>query len=148
MKTVRRLIVASILALSLNMLAGCGESAGKVVTVSGKVVFPSQIKIEEQDSIELRFAPESYDGPGKGAATSVSPKDLSFTATNVPPGTYKIILAVQPYAGSPGSNTRIRQLEPFNKANDLYQTKLKAEVGTQDIKSMVIDLSKNSVSVN
>jgi hypothetical protein len=55
---------------------------------------------------------------------------------------------VQPYAGTPGSNKRMLQLEPFNKANDLYQTKLTVEVGSQDLKDMVIDLDKKSVKAN
>lgn len=148
MKIVRRLLAACVFALSLNMFIGCGEIAGKVVNVSGKVILPSQIKLEDQDSIELRFAAESFDGPGKGAATSVSAKDLSFSATNVPSGKYKIVIKVQPYAGTPGSNKRMLQLEPFNKANDLYQTKLTVEIGSQDVKEMVIDLDKKSVKVN
>jgi len=148
MNSVRRFLVAFTFALSLNMLAGCGETGGKVVTVSGKVIFPAQIKLEDTDSIELRFAPESFDGPGKGAATSVSAKDLSFSATNVPSGKYKLVISVQPYAGTPGSNKRMLQLEPFNKANDLYQTKLTVEVGSQDVKDMVIDLDKKSVKAN
>ncbi len=146
MKIVSRLLAVCAFALSLNLIVGCGEIAGKVVTVSGKVILPSQIKLEDQDSIELRFAAESFDGPGKGAATSVSAKDLSFTATNVPPGKYKIVISVQPYAGTPGSNKRMLQLEPFNKANNLYQTKLSTEIGSQDIKDLVIDLDKKSVT--
>jgi hypothetical protein len=66
----------------------------------------------------------------------------------VPSGKYKLVISVQPYAGTPGSNKRMLQLEPFNKANDLYQTKLTVEVGSQDVKDMVIDLDKKSVKAN
>jgi hypothetical protein len=148
MKIVRRLFAVCAFALSINMVVGCGENTGKVFTVSGKVILPSQIKLEDQDSIELRFAAESSDGPGKGAATSVSAKDLSFSATNVPPGKYKIVLSVQPYAGTPGSNKRMLQLEPFNKSNNMYQTKLTTEIGSKDVKDMVIDFDKKSVTGN
>lgn len=138
-----RHLVSVALTAIIVLSVGCG-GGGKKVAVTGTVKFPAQIKIAEQDGIELRFAGED----GKGGSTTVSPKDLTFSVKDLPSGKYKVVVQVTPYPGLPGNDQRTRALEPFNRKYDAKASPLSVDIGEEPEQKLLVDLDKNSVSKN
>jgi hypothetical protein len=143
-QTLRFFSCCVLLSTSLVML-GCGGP--KPVNLEVKVVFPSSIKVEEKDSIQVRFIGEG-DLQGKGGAGLASPSSLSFTSKELLPGKYKVSVQLSPYAGIPGSDKRSRALEPFNESFGEKKTPLSVDIGPEPEQKITVDLAKKSVSKN
>ncbi len=140
-----RLVAAAVLALGL--LAGCGSA--KPVTVTGKLVLPAKLKIQETDQISITFFPEDGDvkntAGGKSASGTVNPKDLTFTAS-VLPGKYKIGVGVTPYAGMGDEQKRTEIIDGMLGAFNATATPLRYEVTSAASQSITIDVPKSTVT--
>jgi hypothetical protein len=124
------------------VLAGCSKG----VTVSGTTVFPSDLKLEKTDAVEIIFVPET-----KGAlvpVVSFIPDDKTLVARQVLPGKYKIAVKITPYMGLPESAKRVKEFEGFNKTFDRSTTKLAYEATSDGNQSIVLDLAKGKVTKN
>ena len=132
--------VSTILCLFVVCFAGCGGPAP--VPVSGKIVLPSKTKLAETDTIVVVFNPED---PSSGAAenANVSAKDLTFTA-KVLPGKYKVSVTVQPYAGTPDSQKRTKELASQFGGFSANSTPLKVEVTNDASQTITLDLEKKT----
>jgi len=119
------------------------------VPVSGTVAFPSSVKLAENDTVSVGFVPA---GGGQGITAKFNNADQSFnfeqtaeTLGGIPPGKYKIVVKVTPYAGMPGSDKRKSALDPLNKKFDADASPLTYEVAPGENK-VVIDLTKGTVT--
>jgi hypothetical protein len=131
-----------VVALSLLALTGCKSATG--VTVNGKVILPPKLSLHDNDSVSLSFMPAEK--TGKAAPASVSPKDLTFTATNVQPGKYKITVQFQGYPGAKDTEKRAEVFAPVNKSFDSENTKLSYEVSDTSPQSITVDLAARTVT--
>ena len=143
--TRHRLVAATVLALGL--LAGCGGA--KPVTVTGKLVLPAKLKIQETDQISITFYPDDASAKdtagGKSSSGTVNPKDLTFTAS-VLPGKYKIGVGVTPYAGMGDEQKRTEIIEGMLGAFNATDTPLRYEVTSAASQSITIDVPKSTVT--
>src|SRR5437660_12457949 len=91
-------------AFCLFAVVGC--SGKKPVTVKGNVLLPkwNNVKLAEQDLIQVTFDPEAKGGTPVGAKASLT--DGSFSA-QAAPGKYKVSVKITPYPGSEGSEKRL-----------------------------------------
>jgi hypothetical protein len=122
---------------------GCGGGPAQTgVTVTGKIIFPHDVKIEDQDGIQISFVKDQ----GTGAAGAQVGKEKTFSATNVPPGTYKITVQFQPYAGMPDNEKRAPAIKSLNDKYGTTKSKLNCEVTTQPEQSITVDLDKGTVT--
>jgi hypothetical protein len=126
-------------------LTGCGGA--KPVKLEVKVEFPSSIKVDEKDSIQVRFVGQG-DAQGKSGAGLASPSTMSFTSNELLPGKYKVVVNLSPYPGTPGADKRSRALEPFNDSFSDQKTPLSVDIGPEPEQKITIDLAKKSVSKN
>jgi hypothetical protein len=133
-----RLAVAA--AVLLMAVTGC--SGDKTKTVSGKITLPANAKLIETDTIELLFA--STEAGGKSYPANVSSKDLSFTA-KVPPGKYRVQVAVKTYPGEKESQKRSQEFEALNTGFG-SGTPLNYEVTGDATQKITVDLGKKSVA--
>jgi len=118
----------------LLVLAGCGGK--KPVTVKGNVLLPKwrDVKLADQDFVQVRFVPEAKGVAATGAKASLT--DGSFTA-KVPPGKYQVSVQVTLYSG-----TISETLKAFNKAyGSLPANTLSYEVVEEPEQTIMIDLS-------
>jgi hypothetical protein len=124
---------------------GCGSKKG--VTVKGKVVLPPNVKLDKEDSINLRFVPTKRDKTGKsGTGGSVSPSDLTFTIKDVEPGSYKIGATFSAYPGK-DNKEREKSFMRLNKEFDPEESsKLTFEVTSDPEQSIVVDFVAGTVS--
>lgn len=136
---------ASLIAAALLCLlgpAGCGGAKGNKLT--GSVVLPPGVKMEPNDSGGIRFIPAGK--TGKVAAAGLDPKTLTFTAKDVQPGKYKVGLTLDAYPG-PARDKRQKVFEDLGKRYNPDSTSpLTYEVTADPEQSIVIDLSKNTVT--
>jgi hypothetical protein len=133
-------------ALGLLVLTGCG---GKGVPAQGTLVLPPALKLQDTDTVEIKFVPENPGG--KDATGKFSVADNSFVATSnggkgVEPGHYKIAVHILPYPGNPDSATRAALLATLNNAYDLSHTRLTCDVTTDPSQSFTIDLARGTVT--
>jgi len=131
------------LAACLPALVGCGSKGSPL---SGKVVVP--MKLEEGDSAQLLFVPESPKSPAASGTIKVS--DLTFTAntadtTGVVPGKYKIAVILT--SGKPGDSKRQAAFDDLNKTFSRDASKLSYEV-TSGEQVITVDLVKATVTKN
>jgi len=135
--------------LTLLLAVGCG--VGKGTPTSGKLVLPQGVQLAETDSVEVTFFPDDPKVK-RGATATVKTSDLSFTAntsetTGVLPGKYKIAVRITPYMGSPGTDKRVKALEPLNQKFEREKTPLTFDVPAgNDTVNLTIDLAKGTVT--
>ena len=72
--------------------------------------------------------------------------DKTFVAKEVAPGKYKIVVAVAPLPGGPENPKHGAELAAFNKGFDPTSTKLVYEVTTDSSQSIILDLTKGTVT--
>jgi hypothetical protein len=125
----------------LFILAGCSKG----VTVSGTVTFPSNLKFEPTDSVQLMLLPEAKGGVSP--PTSCTPLEKKFYAQHVAPGKYKIAAKINANIASPEGAKRAKEIEAFNKSFDRTATKLSYDVTAED-QSITIDFDKGTVTKN
>jgi hypothetical protein len=77
------------LLLALILLAGCGSKRDKGGTVKGTITYNGKAV----NGVTLHFYP--LPGPGDGIPIAVT-QEGSFTASNIPPGDYKIVVEAPP----------------------------------------------------
>ena len=143
MLRVIRLSAAVFVGMCVLMSAGC--DSGKQVTVSGKVVLPRNMKLEETDSVTVSFVPED-NAKASGAVATVNPTTLAFDMP-VKPGKYKVAVTFEPYAGTPDSEKRRRALSDALGMFSVDGTALRYEVTSDSKQSIVIDVSNQGGSV-
>lgn len=131
---------ACLLFVASGLMIGCGSSTRKV-EVSGKVSFPSGVKLNETDSVAVDFIPDGKAEGGSGLAKS----DGSFVA-KVPPGKYKVAVTIQPYPGEKDSDKRAAAFSQAVGKFDRKSTTLSYEVTGDDRQTVNIDLVKGSIS--
>jgi len=135
------------LSVGIFLVAGCGP--GKGAPVSGKIVFPPNVKLESSDTIQLSFMPEDSKMPGTNAKVNAS--DQTFTLNTVGmngvmPGKYKVTIGIAPYPGMPENKERTPAFEPLNKAYDVRNSKLACEVTAGAENKFTIDLTKGTIT--
>ena len=140
----------AVVAVGLFLTTGCDR--GKGTPVSGKLVFPNDVKLETDDQVSITFVPE--DGSKRAATAIVTAADLTFVANSgdtqgVPPGKYKITAQITAYAGAPGSAKRSQVFnDTLNKAYSATASKLTYEVTAGTDHNLTIDLVKGTVTKN
>jgi hypothetical protein len=126
----------------LVFLAGCSE---RTASVSGKLLLPSQVKLDENDAVSIVFNPEKDTGLAPNGIFSTT--DNTFVAKDVPPGKYKISLRITAY---PGKNADKHNALLNKYINDPYgreATKLHCEITADSNQSVTIDAIKGTVTV-
>jgi hypothetical protein len=126
------------------LLAGCGE---RTVNVSGTVALPPNITFKDDDSVQIGFEAE---GGKKGVAAVGKPsgKEATFSA-EIPPGSYRISVSLQAYAGHKDSGKHDAEFKDLNKSfKSADTTKLSYTVTSDPKQSIKIDLAQGSVSKN
>jgi uncharacterized lipoprotein YehR (DUF1307 family) len=126
----------------LVALAGCGGT--KPIQLTGKIVPPANVKLEETDTINLQFVP--VDKTGKSAATTFTYKDQTFTCKDIVPGKYKIAVQFVPYQGSKDSEARTAGFKKTNKNLNSENTKLTYEVTGDAQQAITLDLTSDTVT--
>jgi hypothetical protein len=142
----RSCFFVSALAFCVFALTGCGSSQ-KGATLKGTVVLPSNVKLAENDSATVGFAPDGTEGQSFVAA--INPADLSFVAKGpagkgITPGKYKITVNFQPYI--PGESKQKAIFEDVNARYNAQNSRLSYEVTADSQQSITIDLSKGTVT--
>jgi hypothetical protein len=128
--------------LGLVFFAGCSE---RTASISGKVVLPSQVKLDENDAVAIIFHPENDTGLVPNGIFSKT--DNTFVAKDVPPGKYKISVMITAY---PGKNADQHNAVLNKYINDPYgreATKLHCEITADSSQSVTIDAIKGTVTV-
>jgi hypothetical protein len=120
---------------------GCGGGAQQK-KLTGKVILPTNIKVVENDGINLTFAP---DPKGTTVVAEVSPKDLTFS-TQIPPGKYKVAVEITPYPGEKDSEKRATAFEKFNEKYGSSVSPLSYEVTADASQNITVDLAQNRVA--
>jgi hypothetical protein len=142
-------LLLPVLAFGVLALSGCGTSG---VPVKGKLVLPSGYTLQETDSVQVNFQPDS--GKGKAATATVNAKDGTFdlvsggAAKGVAPGKYKVIVQITPYAGMTDSIKRASAFESLNRKYDQAASTLTYEVTAGAPQEITIDLAKGAVTKN
>jgi hypothetical protein len=140
-----------LLGIGLFLLPGCGP--GKGTPVSGTVVLPPTVKLVENDSVDITFAPADPSNK-RSAKANFKTSDLSFTAnsvetTGILPGKYKVIVKITPYQGMPGNEERTRALDTLiNKKFDQAASPLSIEIPAGSAVSITLDLAKGTATKN
>lgn len=138
----RHPLIAVLFATLLAVIAlGCGGGAQQK-KLTGKVILPTNVKIVENDAINLTFAPDSK---GTTVVAEVSSKDLTFS-TQIPPGKYRVAVQITPYPGEKDSEKRATAFEKFNDTYNSNNTKLNYEVTADSNQSITVDLAQNRVA--
>ncbi len=142
--SVVRLSTAAVLACSCVLLVGCGPSTQDV---TGKIVPPPNMKFYENDSISLRFYPDTNDPKAQAFFADVNPKDLTFS-TKVPSGKYKLGLEVSGYPGEKTTTQkRIDALNEFNSAYSRERSPISYEV-TSGPQNITVELAQGRAFKN
>lgn len=142
----RRFLSLPVLVFCLLVSAGCGGSQ-KGPVLKGTIVLPANVKMSENDSASINFAPNS-EGAKQFSAT-VNPADLTFEASGsegkgVVPGDYKITVILQPYV--PGESPQRKVFDAINTRYDDGNSNLTCKVTNDPEQSITIDLSKGTVT--
>ncbi len=127
--------------LLFAVAAGC--TSDRKVTVTGKLVLPANVKINDTDTVTISFIPEDKDK--KTAAAKFASSDNSFTATDVTPGKNKISVSFVPYPGK-DQQQHAAAFEPLNQKYSGAGSTLIYDVGPSGSQSITIDLAKGTVS--
>jgi hypothetical protein len=141
----RKLCLLSVTVLPLLTLAGCGSSSS-AIKVTGKVVLPAKVSLQEGDSLSLSFVP--MEKSGKSAVGTVDPKDLTFTTDNLLPGNYRIGAKFQAYPGSKEGKKRDQQFAGINKSLEPSSSPMTYEVTSTSKQEITVDLDKKTVTKN
>ena len=120
---------------------GCGGGAQQK-KVTGKVILPKNVKVVENDAINLTFIP---DPKGTSVVATVSPQDLTFS-TQIPPGKYKITAEITPYPGEKESEKRATAFEKFNEKYNSTNANLTYEVTADANQNITVDLAQDRVA--
>lgn len=146
-----RLISRFLMIVTLGFfLLGCGSSKG--VSVTGKLVFPKDVKLEKDDQVAITFLSQDPTHPGGTGIVNV--EELTFVAqgtggAGLAPGKYTVTVQITPYAGGPGSAKRAQQLnDGFNQAYNAKNSKLSYEVPAGGEQHITLDLVKGAVIPN
>jgi hypothetical protein len=127
----------------LALGSGCSEKSS---TISGKLVLPSGVKLEQQDSVTVGFLPDPAAEGKTGATAAVNIADSTFTAKDLKPGKYKLTVNITPYPGDPNTAKRAKAVESLNEKHNAGSTKLRYDVTNESQQSITVDLTKDSVS--
>ena len=149
LRTRRLLSLLTSVAICLLALSGCGGK--KPVTVKGKLVLPSTMKLAETDIVQISFVPQEEKGLAGSAKPSLT--DLSFVVkdTNgkgVVPGKYKVTVKFDAYAGMKDGQKRADAMKPINDSYGLLKSKLTYEVTLDEEQNITVDLIKGTVTKN
>ena len=141
-KTLRpRLLPVSIF-VGAFLFAGCGQ---RTISVSGTTVFPSGVKIDHSDSVQIIFVPDD-----KEKATPLalfSHDDKSFVCKDIVPGAkYKISLRIEPLPTLADAQKRVATFEALNKTYDRAITTLKYQATEESSQVLAIDFAKSTVT--
>jgi hypothetical protein len=135
----RLVLLAFLLAVPV---LGCGQEV-KGVKISGTVIPPDKIVLDEKDMLTVHIAAGEGD-KGVGDAAQVG-KDGSFTLLGpskkgVPAGEYKVTVTANVYDHSPARVTIISDMK-----TSLSAFKGKLDVGSSDM-TIVIDMKKKTIT--
>jgi hypothetical protein len=144
--------------LAVLGVAGCGKQG---VPVQGSIVFPSGLKLANDDVVDLAFVPVEKKG-GTGAAAAVNTAARTFVANigeakGVLPGKYTITVQILPNPKDAMKDTKAltdadhvkrAAVAAFNKIYDLTHSKLSCEVTSDPEQSFTVDLEKGTVKKN
>lgn len=147
MSHMRRFLFLPALILSFLVSAGCGGGSKKGPVLKGTLVLPANVKLSENDSASVNFAP-STEGAKQFSAV-VNPTDLTFEASGaagqaIVPGDYKITIMLQPY--TPGESPQKKACDAINTRYDDGNSNLTYKVTDAPEQSITIDLSKGTVT--
>jgi hypothetical protein len=148
LRTRRFLPILTSALICLLALSGCGGK--KAVTVKGKLVLPSNIKLDKTDVIQISFVPE--DAKDTTRSAKPSPTDLSFVVQNASgkglvPGKYKVTAKIDVYPG-PDNKKREETFKQINQSYNLLKSKLIYEVTSDPEQTVTVDLTKGTVTKN
>jgi hypothetical protein len=136
-----RLLLPAVTALCFILLmGGCGGK--KPVTLTGKLVLPSTIKLADNDNVTINFTP--VDAEDQPAGAKFNNADMSFVCKNITPGKYKVSVQLSVYKGTPDSEKRDFEYKVFNKQ---HTEKMNLTFGvTSDAEQKItIDLANGKV---
>jgi hypothetical protein len=140
----RRVSLGLIFALGVVGFAGCGPKGGQV---KGTLVLPANVKLAENDAVQVSLIPESgKDTPPPGEFTVA---DMSFQlkgigGRGVPAGKYKVSVMVQPYGGADAKRKPL--FEALNEKYNPGKTPLTYDVTGDSVQTITIDLTKGAVT--
>jgi hypothetical protein len=138
------LVLAVVVGCGLVISAGCTQKGGGV-TVSGKLILPSSLKLGENDSVIIGFiipGDESAHPP----AVSISKTDNSFLAKEFPPGKYRITVKLDTYGIGKDNTKRKAAFDKFNDTHDKKSSPLACEITSEPTQSFTIDADKGTVT--
>jgi hypothetical protein len=142
-----RLLLLAPLLMALLVLAGCGKQGA---TITGKLVLPATVQLEENDIAKITFLPEEQGL--RPSVALVSPSDNSFVAKGpeperrgVPPGKYKVAVKLLLQPASENAAKREKLFESLNQRYDEKNTPLTYEVTAEPQQAITIDLGTSAV---
>jgi hypothetical protein len=114
--------------------------------VSGTVVFPSKVNLQESDLVQINFVSDVKEVKGRTALFSKENK--SFVCKQLTPGAKYKITVVMGCVPGPESAKRAKELEPINKMYDASSSKLSYQLTDDSQQSIALDLEKGTVTKN
>ena len=140
MRRVLSVLAFGLVSVALLAVSGCGPSRA---AVSGTLVMPPDVKLQDDDSVTIMFTPDEA-GVG-GSLATFNNKDHTFTVkapdgNNPPTGKYHITVSVLPY--NSGDQARKNELQQaFTPYATKEASKLEYTVGPESKQKITIDLT-------